>query len=156
MTRDHHHQNWFDLHLYVLDGHLNWSQDDLLLVSHLSNKMQQIHTKAIKISLRYLYPGFDIREVVDSGENSFPLVLLCKLSVWQLKKHICCQHFVTKYYPLALNSCLTNGRYEIQGLLFLSCTTHPINCEGRGVDEPTYVVVPLVRSHAVPQLWWLQ
>ena len=81
---DDKHHNWVYLHLYVLDGHLNWSQDDLLLVSHLSNKMQQIHTKAIKFSLRYLYPGFDIREVVDSGENGFPLVLLCKLSVWQL------------------------------------------------------------------------
>ena len=72
----------FDLHLYVLDGHFNRGQDDLLLVSHLSHKMQQINSK--KISLPYLYPGFDVWEVVDSGENSLPLVLLCKLSMGQL------------------------------------------------------------------------
>ena len=32
-----------------------------------------------------LYPGFDVGEVVDSGENGFPLVLLCKFPVGQLE-----------------------------------------------------------------------
>ena len=36
--------------------------------------------------------------------------------------------------------------------MFLSCTTHSINGKGRGVDESTDVVVPLIRSHTVPQL----
>ena len=31
----HHSHHWVDLHLYVLNGHFNWSQDDLFLVSHL-------------------------------------------------------------------------------------------------------------------------
>ena len=40
----------------------------------------------MKISLPHLNPGFDVGEVVDSGENGFPLVLLCKLSVGQLRE----------------------------------------------------------------------
>ena len=35
-----------------------------------------------------LYSGFNVGEVVDSGENGFPLVLLCKFSVGQLEKDL--------------------------------------------------------------------
>ena len=35
LVHHHHSHHWVDLHLYVLNGHFNWCQDDLFLVSHL-------------------------------------------------------------------------------------------------------------------------
>ena len=51
-----------NLHLDVLDGHLYWSQDNLLLLGHLD-------------------PGLDVGEVVDGGEDGLPLVLISQVSV---------------------------------------------------------------------------
>ena len=42
---------------------------------------------ALNLNVQFinLYSGFDVGKVVDSGENGFPLVLLCKFSMGQLE-----------------------------------------------------------------------
>ena len=50
---------------------------------------------------------------------------------------------------------ILNGKYETLVLKQekeVGHLTHPVHSEGRRVDEPTDVVIPLVRRHSVPQL----
>ena len=80
----HHHYNCVDLHLYVLDGHFNWCQDDLFLVSHLKTFHEGQMPEKRDEKKTHLNPGFDVWEVVDGGQNGFSLVLLRQFTVRQL------------------------------------------------------------------------
>ena len=144
-----------DLHLNVLDGHLNWGQDDLLLVSHLSNRMQQVQKRNFHEKQSVVVPVFWFW-CMGSGWRWWELFSSCialpALHVATVRRYVTIIGFVSilMFVKRQIGNPGANKRS------FLPSTTHSINSEGRGVDEPADVVVPLVRSHTVPQLWWWQ